>query len=69
MQPPARTKNKIAAWRTYRGYTQAELSRRLGVSASTLRAWETDVYMPDSARLTQLCSMLKCSPRDLYPRT
>lgn len=68
MKANAHTKNKIAAWRTYRGYTQVELSKQLGVSASTLRAWEADVYMPDSARIARLCALLQCFPRDLYPR-
>lgn len=59
--------NRIAAWRTYRGFSQKGLADRLGISAAAVRAWEADLTIPNPTHLAMLCSLLRCSRRDLYP--
>jgi len=59
--------NRIAAWRTYRGFSQAELARRIGVNEATIRAWESTRWTPTATHLAMLCSVLRCRGRDLFP--
>ena len=40
------------------GLSRAELARRAGVPASTLRQWESDRGMPDLAALVRLAQAL-----------
>ena len=39
-------KNRLRQFREYKGWSQGELARRLGVSRQTINAVETDKYDP-----------------------
>lgn len=43
---PTTNTNPLAKWRAYFNYTQPETARKLGVSISTVRNWETGVTIP-----------------------
>lgn len=51
------TKSKINELRRRLGWSQAELSRRVGVSVDVLRTWETGAARPDSEACIQLSSL------------
>lgn len=53
---------RIVSAREAAGMTSAELARRLGVKASTLRNWETDRAEPRANRLTMLAGLIGVSP-------
>lgn len=53
--------DRLAAAREQAGMTQAQLARRLGVKASTLRAWENDMSEPRANRLSMLSGLLNVS--------
>lgn len=62
-----RMENRIAAWRTYRGYTQLALARKVGVTDKTVRGWEAGRSVPDGSHLAMLCAALRCRRGDLFP--
>lgn len=51
------TQVKINELRRRLGWSQAELSRRVGVSVDALRSWEDGVSRPDSEACIQLSSL------------
>jgi len=53
--------DRLAAAREQAGMTQAQLAKRLGVKASTLRAWENDMSEPRANRLSMLSGLLNVS--------
>jgi len=53
--------DRLAAARDAGGLTQKELAQRLGVKASTLRAWEDDLSEPRANRLSMLSGLLAVS--------
>ena len=53
--------DRLAAARERAGLTQAELSRRLGVRATSLRAWEDDRSEPRANQLSTLAGLLNVS--------
>lgn len=55
----------IAALRREKGWTQAELGEKLGVTNKTVSRWETGAYMPDLAVLTALCEILGVGASEL----
>jgi DNA-binding XRE family transcriptional regulator len=61
-----RTANQLADWRIYRGFTQADLGRAVGVSATTVRAWEAGTTIPTPAHAAKLARVLHCSQQDLF---
>lgn len=50
--------DRVAAARDARGYTQAELARKLGVKQRTVEAWEDDLSEPRANKLNMLAGML-----------
>lgn len=64
-----RTTNNVADWRVYRGYTQAALGHAVGVSATTVRAWEAGTQNPTPGHIAKLARVLRCSQHDLFPPT
>lgn len=53
--------DRIAAGRDKAGMSQSQLSKRLGVTLSTLKAWENDVSEPRANRLSMLAGLLNVS--------
>lgn len=53
--------DRLAAAREQAGMSQAQLARRLGVKASTLRSWEEDLSEPRANRLSMLAGILNVS--------
>ena len=53
--------DRVAAAREQAGMTQKQLSKRLGVRLSTLRAWEDDLSEPRANRLSMLAGILNVS--------
>lgn len=53
--------DRLAAAREYAGMSQAQLARRLGVKASTLRGWEQDLSEPRANRLSMMAGLLNVS--------
>lgn len=67
MRAQSTMENRIGAWRVYRGYTQTVLGRAVGVSHTTIHKWERGTAMPSPNQLFQLCMILQCGRKDLYP--
>lgn len=53
--------DRMAAAREQAGLTQAQLARRLGIKASTLRNWEQDLSEPRANRLSMIAGILNVS--------
>jgi transcriptional regulator with XRE-family HTH domain len=53
--------DRLAAAREQAGMTQAQLAKRLGIKASTLRGWENDMSEPRANRLSMLSGLLNVS--------
>lgn len=53
---------RIVSARESQQLSTAQLARRLGVTSSTLKDWETDRDEPRPNRLTMLAGMLNVSP-------
>ena len=51
----------IARLRKERGWTQAELGERLGVSNQAVSKWESEVTMPDVMLLPAIADAFECS--------
>ena len=55
--------------RKAKGYTQEKLSKRIGVSRSTVAMWETGNSQPDNNTLTALANLLDVTVDYLLGRT
>lgn len=55
------TADKIKALREERGWTQAELSRRLGITRNGVNSWEQGLSMPSPACLVDLARVFSVS--------
>jgi transcriptional regulator with XRE-family HTH domain len=53
---------RIVTAREAQELTTSQLARRLGVTSTTMRAWETDSSEPRSNRLINLAGVLNVSP-------
>lgn len=52
---------KIKALRTARGWTQADLARRLNISRNGVNSWEQGLSMPSPAILVELAKVFSVS--------
>lgn len=60
--------NKIEYWQLKRGIRQKkELAELVGVTPSTISAWEHGEYQPGKFNLKKLCKALNVRESDLYP--
>ncbi|MBQ8315785.1 MAG: FHIPEP family type III secretion protein [Lachnospiraceae bacterium] len=59
-------KERLAEARKEKGFTQAELARRLGVTAQAVSKWERGNAYPDIELLDGLSTVLDCSPDYLF---
>jgi transcriptional regulator with XRE-family HTH domain len=55
----------ILELRKRRGWTQAELAERVGVSQATVSSWERDVQ-PSAGSTYKLAQVLGCTMEDLF---
>lgn len=55
------TAEKIKKLREARGWTQAELARRLGVTRNGVNSWEQGLSMPSPACLVELAKVFSVS--------
>jgi len=55
------TADKIKALREAKGWTQAELSRRLGITRNGVNSWEQGLSMPSPSCLVDLARVLSVS--------
>ncbi len=53
--------DKIKLLRERRGYTQAELARKLGVTRSGVNAWEMGLSIPSTQYITELALLFGVS--------
>ena len=60
---------KIKALREARGWSQAELSRRLGITRNGVNSWEQGLSMPSPACLVDLAKVFGVSTDYLLGRT
>ncbi len=56
----------LAQARKEKGWTQAELAEKLGVSNRSISRWETGKTMPDYSLLSPLCGALGLSVNELF---
>lgn len=59
-------KERLAEARKEKGLTQAELARRLGVTAQAVSKWERGNAYPDIELLDGIFNVLECSPDYLF---
>ena len=59
-------KERLAEARKEKGFTQAELARRLGVTAQAVSKWERGNAYPDMELLDGIFRVLDCSPDYLF---
>jgi transcriptional regulator with XRE-family HTH domain len=53
--------DRVAAAREARGYTPADLARKLGIKLKTVQAWEDDLAEPRANKLQMLSGVLNVS--------
>ena len=58
--------NRLKAWRETRGWSQGELSRRLGVSRQTINAVETDKYDPSLPLALRMAKLFGVAVPELF---
>jgi transcriptional regulator with XRE-family HTH domain len=72
-QDPRRSYNKILGgnilrWRTYRGYTQAQLANALGImDNTTISRYENGVIEMSAYRLFEICHILNVPVQCIMP--
>lgn len=55
----------IRAARINRDLTQAEFARKIGVSESTIRNWESNKSAPRADLMPKICNVLNCEIEDI----
>ena len=55
------TGEKIKELRTARGWTQADLARRLGITRNGVNSWEQGLSLPSPASLVELAKIFSVS--------
>lgn len=55
--------DRVAAAREAKGYSQADLARRIGVRKDTVEHWENDITEPRANKLQMLAGLLNVSIR------
>jgi putative transcriptional regulator len=62
-------KSTLRALRDERGWTQADLAERLGVSRQTINAIETEKYEPSLSLAFQIARLFKRRIEDIFQDT
>ena len=55
------TAERIKAWREARGWTQAELARRMNMTRNGINSWEQGLSMPSPPSLVDLAKLFSVS--------
>ncbi len=55
------TATRIRQLREERGWTQAELAKRLGITRSSVNAWEMGISVPSTQYIVELAEMFRVS--------
>lgn len=63
---PAMLKNDLKAKRSARGWTQAELAERVGVSRKTINTVENNVFIPSTILALRLAQALETPVEALF---
>ena len=53
--------DRIKALRESKNYTQAELAKQLGITRSSVNAWEMGISVPSTQYIVELASIFKVS--------
>ena len=53
--------DRIKALREQKGYTQIELAKRLGITRSSVNAWELGISVPSTQYIVELAQIFKVS--------
>ncbi len=60
--------NSIRTYRKAAGLRQDELARKIGIVPSRMSDLEIGRTLPSFTLVRQICHVLDCLPRELYPR-
>lgn len=55
------TADRIKQLREEKGYTQADLAKQLGITRSSVNAWEMGISVPSTQYVVELASIFKVS--------
>jgi molybdate-binding protein/DNA-binding XRE family transcriptional regulator len=66
MDSSQRTPNRVRQYRTSRGWSQAELARRAGISRTAVSAIEIERLVPSVAAALALAAVLGCTVENLF---
>src|SRR5262245_3784102 len=69
MSEPRQEPNRVRAHRQSRGWSQAELARRAGISRAAVSAIEVNRLVPSVTTALALASVLDCTVEDLFGAT
>jgi putative transcriptional regulator len=58
--------NSLLAARTARGWTQAELAEKVGVSRKTINTVENGIFIPSTLVALKIARALECTVEDLF---
>ena len=61
-----RLTNSLRAQREARGWTQAELAARVGVSRKTINTIENDVFVPSTLTALKIAAAFGCAVEALF---
>ena len=61
-------RNKLPQLRAARGWSQAELARRVNVSRQTINAIETERYEPSLSVAFDICEVLELPIEEVFQR-
>ena len=50
------------------GYRKGYIAEQMGVQPSHISMWISEDRKPSKSRIRQLCKLLKCKVKDLYPK-
>lgn len=53
--------DRIKALREQKGYTQSDLAKQLGITRSSVNAWELGISVPSTQYVVELAQMFKVS--------
>ena len=63
---PERLANRLRAEREFRGWTQAELAARVGVSRKTINTIENGVFVPSTLTALKIAESLERTVEQLF---
>lgn len=58
--------NRLREWRALKGWTQAELAERVGVTRKTINTVENGVFTPSTVLALKLAKALETTVEDLF---